>query len=408
MRSLTRMLMALAAALALASTAPAGVYSTVEFDPIPGADFRVIRDRLILLRQMSSVLSKEEAKKTAAKTDTHKRFELVADLFAQNPAVKLTDEERLNLGAYLIRLGRYGEASKVLDIRKFKDRSNFLAYSSLATNDYLWGVTQNIPDKVRNASTNLQEALRLWPKDWNKLPPEKQKWFNDVGWGERGYEWYRACDEYLLKLLKLRRQPAKGGALGADVEPLFTKPDGQPVRFNDPDGNNYKVGGLAPAEKAALPARALEVVEQLLLWMPNDDRLFWLLGELFNAKGETASARDIFLQLGLKRKHYLDVLKLYGPEAVAGKNIGDNEGHYPTVLYNHIEALQQKQSPPELDRAAEPPPVKPPPPPKPPKPELDEQPLDLRTLLVGFGFGLVVAFFGYWQYHEIRRRRLRT
>ena len=34
-----------------------------------------------------------------------------------------------------------------------------------------------------------------------------------------------------------------------------------------------------------------------------------------------------------------------------------------------------------------------------------EPPIDLRTLGVGFGFGLLVAFFGYWQYNEIRRRR---
>ena len=42
--------------------------------------------------------------------------------------------------------------------------------------------TQGIPDKVRGAAVNLQEALQLWPKDWEKLPEKKRKWLTEIGW----------------------------------------------------------------------------------------------------------------------------------------------------------------------------------------------------------------------------------
>jgi len=47
-------------------------------------------------------------------------------------------------------------------------------------------------------------------------------------------------------------------------------------------------------EKAKLPADAIAIVQQLLIWLPDDARLLWLLGELYNASGDIDSALTVF------------------------------------------------------------------------------------------------------------------
>src|SRR5262249_29644352 len=69
-----------------------------------------------------------------------------------------------------------------------------------------------------------------------------------------------------------------------------------PVNFVN-DAGAYEPGKLAAAEKAKLPggdfAEAIATVQQLVLWFPFDVRLYWLLGELYAAKGDVSSALDI-------------------------------------------------------------------------------------------------------------------
>jgi hypothetical protein len=67
-------------------------------------------------------------------------------------------------------------------------------------------------------------------------------------------------------------------------------------RFVGPSGK-YEAGGLALKSQDALPPDASEIVLQLVLWMPFDDRLYWQLGELLNARGEVENALDIFKEL---------------------------------------------------------------------------------------------------------------
>ena len=43
-----------------------------------------------------------------------------------------------------------------------------------------------------------------------------------------------------------------------------------------------------------LPPDGYQIVAQLLVWSPNDDRLYWQLGELLNAMG---SVQDAFKRL---------------------------------------------------------------------------------------------------------------
>ena len=64
------------------------------------------------------------------------------------------------------------------------------------------------------------------------------------------------------------------------------------MRFLSDDGT-YVAGKMSAAEKKKLPPDAIAIVQQLLLWHPRDPRLFWLLGELYNAEGEIETAAAI-------------------------------------------------------------------------------------------------------------------
>lgn len=97
----------------------------------------------------------------------------------------------------------------------------------------------------------------------------------------------------LLKLLTLRMKDARGPKLPPEDElpdDLFG------VKFVNAAGE-YEPGALAPDQAAKLPPDALATVQQLVLWFPYDARLFWLLGELYAAKGEVLAAQKIMDEL---------------------------------------------------------------------------------------------------------------
>jgi hypothetical protein len=60
------------------------------------------------------------------------------------------------------------------------------------------------------------------------------------------------------------------------------------------DAGVYEPGKLATAERAKLPPDAIAIVQQLLLWAPQDTSLYWLLGELYAAEGLLQKADAIF------------------------------------------------------------------------------------------------------------------
>lgn len=97
----------------------------------------------------------------------------------------------------------------------------------------------------------------------------------------------------LLKLIQLRQKEARGPKLPPEDElpdDLFG------VKFVNAAGE-YEPGALAPEQAAKLPPDALATVQQLVLWFPYDARLFWLLGELYAAKGEVLAAQKIMDEL---------------------------------------------------------------------------------------------------------------
>jgi hypothetical protein len=200
----------------------------------------------------------------------------VAELEAKDSRGMLSLDERINLGAYYIRLGNYQSAIRVLEAKAQESR-HFLLRANLATAYELAG----IPERALHYR---QLALSSWPAMY-------------PGWDSGQVNFYRKAEQYHLTLLRLREEESRLGAGrgGMRLDPLFPK-----VRFVGA-GGEYEAGGIAPAQWAEIPGDAGAVVMQLLLWLPFDDRLHWLLGELLNAGGDVSAAAAMMKPVVLKQ-----------------------------------------------------------------------------------------------------------
>jgi len=103
--------------------------------------------------------------------------------------------------------------------------------------------------------------------------------------------------EIYVKRLRQRRNEA---SRRTDVETQQT-PDlfgttESPMAWSNAEGK-YEPGVLQPLERAKLPKDAVAVVQQLLLWSPEDTPLLWLLAELYTAEGRFREAEQVFDQL---------------------------------------------------------------------------------------------------------------
>lgn len=295
-----------------------------------------------------------------------KRYFLAEQLMFA-PASRLTVEQKLNLGAVLIRRKKLDAALTILRPLADREKNNFLVLANLATAYQLSG-----QDHAQRAISTLEDALQHWPARMSDLPEEKQKYLASLQWHDGAYEFYREVEKYQLKLLKLRAREARTRPNKTDdfdsVDALFD------VKFVGESGK-FEPGRIARAEQAKLPKRAIDIVQQLLVWLSDDIRLYWLLGELLNAQGDIVGARSIFEELVREHK-------------VRAQDVRE-----------HRTALLAAEVPDPTDRIAE------------PLPDSDDQKQDqgmlpnTRTLLVGFGGGLVVGIFLMWQLREMRRRR---
>jgi tetratricopeptide (TPR) repeat protein len=197
----------------------------------------------------------------------------VKGLEAKGKAGDLTVEDRVNLGAYYVRLLRFEEAVRVLSAAEAQEPDNFMVLCNLATANYL--ADPQDPARLDRAITEQEQALKAWPVVWAGLTADELRW-------------YRRAEGFFLTLLQQRRQEARlqAGRPPQTLDDLFH------VRFVGPSGQ-YEPGTLAPDQMAALPAERVPIVSQLLLWLPFDNRLYWLLAELLNAQGDVESAVKI-------------------------------------------------------------------------------------------------------------------
>lgn len=200
------------------------------------------------------------------------------------PVASLTAEELAGLTADLIRLGQNDEVFRLPQpIARDRVRGGFLAYAHLARAHAGRG-------EWDRAFTQHQSAIRDFdfPTTFVRLTKPQLAWLKRV---ER---------EYYLPFLARRAEDARRGRvtnLREDVDALFPtippprRPEA-PVRFVGENGD-YTAGALAEAERKKLPPDALAIVQQLVLWHPQDARLYWLLGELYNAEGNPEVAAGI-------------------------------------------------------------------------------------------------------------------
>jgi len=186
----------------------------------------------------------------------------------EGKGAKRSAEETASLGALLLRLRKtrpgaqdYEEAIQVLEEGRRRHPRDFFILANLATAYQLTG-------RLDAAASLLQDAI-------DAAPPEL-----------RSYERYH--------LLLLRQRANEQITFGlAPLDRLFVGPDRSPVKFVGPSGE-WEIGKLADSERAKLPngsiEEALRIVQQLLLWFPDDARLLWQYAELANAAGDLKAA----------------------------------------------------------------------------------------------------------------------
>jgi tetratricopeptide (TPR) repeat protein len=245
----------------------AGVYNTEERlnplissaggSPLDMAEFKALRDD-----RRGPYAGKEgnELKKLY----TRKAAEL------QGRAFSGTIEDKINLSAYLIGLGKHQEAARLLEPEaRGAARDNFMLLANLATAYFNVGQLDRAADYQR-------QVLDNWPHQARGFTPEQ-------------LQWLRGVETKLWILYMLRRKEADERAT------QVTQPDDLfKVHFVGKDGK-YTPGKLPDEQK--LPGDALATTQQLILWLPFENRLHWLLGEILNAQGQQADALSIFDEL---------------------------------------------------------------------------------------------------------------
>jgi tetratricopeptide (TPR) repeat protein len=264
--------LATALVLLLAGAARAGVYNLEEPAIGPLGDLQQINDLLRSFRNASLALGAEDprADRKLLKLRDH-YLEQAPRLAAKERDGSLTQTDRANLGGVLIRLGRNQEAIRVLQAGNQRD---FLTLANLASAYHAAG-------EIDLAVRYQEQTLEAWPEVF-------------VSWTPLQLAWYRRVERFYLKLLKLRQAEqarSPGRFQWEAVDALFDK-----VRYVGPSGE-FEPGALARRSEDELPPDAGQIVAQLMLWLPQDDRIFWQYGELINASGDPFSANLVFEEL---------------------------------------------------------------------------------------------------------------
>jgi hypothetical protein len=203
------------------------------------------------------------------------------ELLAKQQNEGLTLDDRIELSGVYLRLNEPKGAIKLLEAAEEKD--HFLVLTHLATAYH----QLNDPLLWERAISYQQRALQVWPGVSRR-------------WNLEQLTWYRRAEQYYLLLLRLRQQETQARKQSWDtVDALFPR-----LRFESPDGH-YEVGG--PSRHSTLPTEdappdALAVVGQLLYWLPFDNRLTWLYGELLNQSGDAVGAHKALQEIVEVRK----------------------------------------------------------------------------------------------------------
>ena len=321
----------------------------------------------------------------------------------EHKGADLTTIERVNLGACYLRMNRPNDALRVL---READQGHFLVKANLAA-------TYQALNELGQAVAYEGQAIAAWPS----IQP---------GWNSVELGWYRRVEGFYLKLLQFRLAERDFN------ERTYNQPnrpwDTMDVLFEKPraGGGEYQAQELPWKLWGDLPPDAYTIVSQLLVWFPNDDRLYWQLGEILNSLGLVPEAVKVFDELSNKNlngvrefKEHRRTLKesvdaanalttVYGNDAarfqrdcrrfmaeISPRGLllspggGDMANETGLAVVLQADAAQARTK-------------------DPPRPAPSGWQFDWKPIFVGFAAGLIVAVLGALQWMEWRKRRTRT
>jgi tetratricopeptide (TPR) repeat protein len=216
--------------------------------------------------------------------------------------------ERVQLGLNRLRLREYDAAINDLQQAYAVNPRDFWTLSALGTTYLQMG-------QVAEAVRYLEAARDMFPESWPGQPELTAT--------------ARALENTLLKLARLRLREQAGRA-GRRPPPPETVDDIFGILFVGPNGE-FEPGNLASDQKAKLPTDALAQVQQLLLWLPDDTRLYWLLGELYAATGDLDAAQDVLNECLDSRRFDASLLRQHRQairEAIAARPTPPDENDW--------------------------------------------------------------------------------
>ncbi|MGL4423091.1 MAG: hypothetical protein ACRCZF_20675 [Gemmataceae bacterium] len=234
------------------SVSPEGVAKPLRFGFDPPGEMNLWIDRYA-----------DIADPNPARTNNKPRQEALARL-----AAKPTDPQS---AAEFLRTRQYDLALNLLGPRA---RSRTPAFSELANLAHTYALRGEWNEALRWHTDAFE--LADFPANLPGATPQQLAWYRklEISFYRRWLQKHAAD--------ALRKVPAE---LEEPID-LFD------VRFVN-DAGQYEPGVLAASMKAKLPTDALAIVQQLLLWAPDDARLIWLHAELLLVQGQLREAEWI-------------------------------------------------------------------------------------------------------------------
>lgn len=331
-------------------SARAGLYGGN--DPVPGPSIQDGKIVPMSFAELRLLVSQYTLEAVSPVSEYHKELQKKkSQLSALGKQGKLTTNDALDLSVVLLRLRQYEEAVQLLTPLAQRERDNFRILANLACANQLAG-------RLDRALEYLQQVRDFWPRE---MP----------GWSKEELAWRRTLEDYHLRLLKarIRESMRKDPSAREKVDDLFGD-ESAPLRYQT-EGGAYEAGKLATVEKAKLPANALAILQQLVIWFPEDTRLYWQLGEVYNAQGDLNAAARIFEECVGTRRFSAAALREHRRTVQAAKPAEENP-------------LAQTPAPP------------------PPAPSW--MPEKGQLILVGGIAGAIVIVLVFLQLRELRRR----
>lgn len=284
-------------------SAKAGLYGGN--DPVPGPSIEGGKIIPMSFAELRLLVNQYNLEAVSPLSEYHKELQKKkTELSALARQGKLTTKDALDLSVVLIRLRQYEEAVELLTPLAQRERDNFRILANLACANQLAGR----PDR---ALEYLQQVRDFWPRE---MP----------GWSKEELAWRRTLEDYQLRLLKarIRENLKKDPSVREKVDDLFGD-ESSPLRYQAENGA-YEAGKLAATEKTKLPADALAILQQLVIWFPEDTRLYWQLGEMYNAQGDLNAAARIFEECVGTRRFSAAALRAHRRTVQAAKPVEEN------------------------------------------------------------------------------------